>query len=247
MSKLWCKDILKQKLTEKEIKNKIQEWDLFARRDFPANGCFNMEWIADVLRKIDELWYDGQLLPGIVKAYGGIHLYVDDQREQVAAYVLDGGDKISLHMNRDLFATLFKNDENGYHSGGLLCKDRLTCLRNVLLHETVHLVLTLCDKTGFRQDVRDHGKEFNRIVKHLFGQTDPQHGLIPGHEQFHDLNTIRSSIQTGSSVEVQVDGHWIPCKVLHKGRKWVKVSANDKDVFSVHAGLIRLIDPTRLP
>jgi hypothetical protein len=238
----WCLTLLHKKIPEKLIAQKLATLETFAKKSFPENGCFNMKWLASVIQELDKLWYDGKMLPSIYRSYGGLQLYVDSPEEKVAGYVLESADKskISLHINRDLFASLFKKEERGYHSGGILCEDRLICLLHVLLHETVHLVLTLCDKLGYRPDIRDHGKEFNKIVKNLFGQTDPQHGLIVGFEQFHDLDTIRKNIKEGSRVEVFMDGEWVPGKVTRKGSKWVKVDCGKHGEYTVHAGLLRI-------
>jgi len=238
----WCLGILEKKLTDRMIAQKLAALEDFAKLQFPKNGCFTMQWLSDVIGEIDTLWYEGKMLPSLYAAYGGLHLYVDAPEERVAGYVLEAGDKssISLHMNRDLFAALFRKEERGYHSGGLLCQDRLICFLHVLLHETVHLILTFCDKLGYRPDIRDHGKEFNQIVKNLFGQTDPQHGLIPGYEAFHDLQTIRKNLKKGSKVEVFIDGLWIPGTVTKKGYKWVTVDCGKPGFFTLHTGLIRL-------
>jgi len=238
----WCQGLLTRKFSPAERANKIQTLTDFARQTFPESGCFTLDWLGEVLVTIDHLWYDGLLLPGVYRAYGGLHLYLDNAETRVAGYVKETGDKktVSLHMNRDLFAALFQQQEAGYHSGGLLCQDRMVCALNVILHETVHLALTLCDKLGERPDLRDHGKEFNRIVKNMFGHTDAQHGLIPGYEQFHDLATIRRSLRAGSRVEVFVDGAWEPCRVNRKGYKWTSVTTEQGRDLTVHAGLLRL-------
>jgi hypothetical protein len=242
----WCAHILEllhTKLPEHVIAQKLATLETFAKKSFPKNGCFSMSWLSEVIVKIDHLWYKDQMLPKLYNAYGGLHLHVDSPEAKIAGYVLEKADKsqISLHMNRDLFASLFQKQERGYHSGGILCEDRLICLLHVLLHETVHLILTLCDKLGYRDDIRDHGKEFKKIIKNLFGQTDPQHGLIVGFEQFHDLNTIRQNIRVNSLVEVFLDGQWIPAKVQRKGSKWVTVRcAQNKQSYTVHTGLLRI-------
>jgi hypothetical protein len=124
----------------------------------------------------------------------------------------------------------------------------------VVLHETVHIILTACEAQGYIRSIRDHGKEFNRITHRLFGQTAPQHGLIPGYEQFHHLDTIRSSIRAGTRVQVFVGRKegpedvdpWVDATVVKKGRKWVKVKLVEKDkpvLITVHAGLLRLVEP----
>lgn len=242
LPKTWCRQLLTRRLSAPQIDAKLDALYKFARQSFPESGCFTLDWLADVLVHIDKSWFDGVVLPGVYHAYGGLHLYLDDSEERVAGYIKETGDKktVSMHMNRDLFVSLFKQNEEGYHSGGLLCRDRMVCALHVILHEFVHLALTLCDKLGYRPDIRDHGKEFNRIVKNLFGHTDPQHGLIPGYEQFHDLETIRSRLKPGLEVDVFIEGEWVPAKVTKKGKKWVNVSTEDGRNLTVHAGLIRI-------
>lgn len=242
VSRGWCRGLLTRKFPPAEIEQKFAALSEFAKKTFPASGCFTLDWLGEVLVTIDKLWYDGKLLPGVYHAYGGLQLHLDNAETRVAGYIKETGDKktISMHMNRDLFAALFQRQEAGYHSGGLLCRDRMVCALNVILHETVHLALTLCDKLGHRPDLRDHGKEFNRIVKHLFGHTDAQHGLIPGYEQFHDLATIRQGLRPGLAVEVFVDGAWQPCRVNRKGYKWTHVTTDSGQRLTVHAGLLRL-------
>lgn len=242
VTRAWCRALLTRRFRPSDIQAKFHTLAQQARASFPASGCFSLEWLSEVLVQIDKLWYDGLLLPGVYQAYGAMDLYLDNSETRVAGYVKETGDKkkLSLHMNRELFATLFQSQEQGYHSGGLLCRDRMVCALNVILHETVHLALTLCDKLGHRPDVRDHGKEFNRMVKNMFGHTDSQHGLIPGYEQRHDLQTIRQRLKAGMRVEVFVDGRWQPCRVARKGYKWTHVVTDTAQKLTVHAGLLRL-------
>jgi hypothetical protein len=72
----------------------------------------------------------------------------------------------------------------------------------------------------------------------MFGQTDPQHGLLDGYDQFHDLQTIRQKIQPGSRVEIFLEGRWKPAVVKRKGYKWVDVESG-RQKYTLHAGLIR--------
>ena len=263
MTNSWCKEILIKKLSPIQRQRKFSTLEKFARASFPVNGCFSLEWLAHIVEKIDELYYQGRMLPQVYEIYGGLRLHVDSPEQEVAGYVLESADckNLSLHMNRDLFASLFQKEERGYHSGGLLCEDRLVCFLHVVLHETVHIILVACENQGHIRNIRDHGKEFKRITRHLFGQTDPQHGLIPGYEQFHDLETIRKNIRPGTHVQVYLgrtggpeDEHtnpsvsrykWVDARVVKKGRKWVKVKLLEqgKPVFiTVHAGLLRLVE-----
>ena len=244
---LWT--ILHVKLSVAEVNRRFETLKKFSKMNFPKDGCFAIEWLSTVVKRIDELWYDAALLPQLTAAYGGLRLSMEEEKssrsnERVAGYVTESGNRkhITLHMNRNLFATLFnsiRNPKSGFHSGGLLCKERLVCFLHVLLHETVHLVLTLLEKVGFRKDIRDHGKDFNEIVLNLFGQTDSQHGLIRGYEQFDDLNTLKKTIHKGSKVEIFVNEKWLPGVVEKKGYKWLMVRTEDKKRLKLHVGLLR--------
>ena len=272
MTDLW--NTLQHKLNSKQVASKFATLKHFAEVSFPIDGKFPLTWLSAVLVKIDELWYHNLMLPLLTKTYGGLELQVDEKEKilcksrnkwecqsssqkqyknstedpRVAGYVLEtvDGSKITLYMNRHLFANLFKKQEFGYHSGGLLCKERLVCFLHVLLHETVHLILTMLDRIGFRTDVRDHGKDFNKIIRNLFEQTDSQHGLIDGYEQYHDLQTIRKNIKVGDKIDIFVNGQWVPGIVEKTGYKWVNVkckassSLHKITFYRVHAGLVRL-------
>lgn len=240
-TKLW--QILQTKNSASQIQQKFNTLKQYAQSCYPDHGDFPLKWLGDVISKIDELWYGQLLVKALTDVYGGLQLGVDEKEERVAGYVLEAhdGSSITLSMNKTLFIQLFQSQrDGGYHSGGLLCKERLVCFLHVLLHETVHLVLTMYDRIGFRVDIRDHGKDFNVIIKNLFGQTDSKHGLIPGYQQYHDLETIQKLVQQGSKVEVFVDGQWKKGIVEKKGYKWLNVKCNEKDMYRVHTGLIRI-------
>ncbi len=238
----WCLNVLDQKLSKAQVDEKLERLRAFAERKYPTNGRFRMSWFANVVREIDRLWYNRRLLKELTQAYGGLHLFVDVDEPAVAGYVLESDDRtsIALHMNRSLFERLFTKRERGYHSGGLLCTDRLDCMLHVLLHETVHLVLTLCEKLDLRPDVREHSKAFNRTVRSLFGQTDPQHGLIPGYDQSHSLEQLKRCVKADKRVEIFFKGKWIPGSVRSVSRrKWVEVECAGRKFYTVHIGLIR--------
>lgn len=237
----WCLDLLHYRLTPAEIKTKFTALERYARETFPETGCVDLAWLGAVVRKIDELWYDDRLVKSLDRVYGGVELTVTVSDPKVAGYVWESedGSHISLHMNRDLFAALFAGDEHGYHSGGLLCRDKLVCLLHVLLHETVHLVLTLCDRLNLRRDVRHHGKDFNRIVKNLFGQTDSQHGFLPGYNQYHSMEELRALLRPGLPVEMLLEGEWQPAVVKIKGRKFATVTCKTRR-YKVNHGLLRI-------
>lgn len=237
----WCLGLLDHSLPKQAIQTKFTELERFARKTFPETGCVDLPWLGRVIRKIDKLWYDDRLIESLDQVYGGLELTVTVNDPKVAGYVWESedGSHISLHMNRDLFAALFGANEHGYHSGGLLCRDKLVCMLHVLLHETVHLVLTLCDRLNLRPDVRHHGKDFNQIVKNLFGQTDSQHGFLPGYNQYHSMEELRELIRPGLHVEILLEGQWQPAVVEVKGRKFATVSCKTRR-YKVNHGLLRV-------
>jgi len=246
---LWS--ILQHKLSKDEIQQKLAKLRQFTEND--AKGCFSVNWLEGVFKAIDHIWYDDLLSKLIYNAYPRGLLFkiekMDDER--VAGYVMEIGerDQLILHMNRDLFVKLFEDplriQRGGYHSGGLLCQERIVCFLHVLLHETVHLILTVLDKLGFRTEIRDHGKDFNRIIRNLFGHTDSRHGLIPGFLQYHDLQEIRHHLRKGQTAEVYIERQWQHCKIQKVGYKWVtvkKIKKNgDTKQYRVHIGLVRVL------
>lgn len=240
---LW--KILKTKLSEEQVLQKFNKLHKFSESCFPSDGNFPLTWFSSVIAQIDELWYHKLLVVSLTDTYGGLNLEIDKRisDDRIAGYVLEESpQKMTLLMNKHLFKNLFQKNEYGYHTGGLLCRDRLVCFLHVLLHESVHLILTMFDRTGFRPDIRDHGKDFNKIILNLFGQTDSQHGLIPGYEQYHDLQTIRKQIKKGMEVDIFVNDKWIPGVIQKKGYKWVNVKCDDSR-FRVHTGLVRMKSP----
>lgn len=237
---LWCKGIVKQKLSPTVIKKKLDELISSSRKEFPSNACFSHEWLVDVLIKIDELWYKNQLFKNLQNNYTHLEIYFDTiDNEQDAAYIHDKKSTISIHINRNLFNSLFENNERGYHSGGLLCNDRLICFLHVLLHETVHILLTLCEKIGIADDKHIHGKKFQNLVKNFFGQTDTQHGLIRGYDQTHDLNDIHEYCKNHTKIDIFLNEKWHSGSVIKKQGKMYHVKVNN-DIFKTHAGLLRI-------
>lgn len=215
------------------------------------DGCFEVEWLRETVETIDRLYYKGLLLPMINRTYeDGLEVEIETGERQVAGYVMESPDRhrLILSMNRRLFHDLFLPDrkprgDRGYHSGGLLCRSRLDCFLHVLLHETVHLALTVLERSDFREDARDHGKEFSGTVRRLFGQTDAQHGLIDGFEQARDLDDIRKHVRPRQRVEVFVNGGWSPAVVSKVGRKWVYLTLDRRaERLKVHLGLVRPLE-----
>jgi hypothetical protein len=241
----FCSNLIHVKaLSDEQRKNKLKTLTTYSKKHFPTSGDFHLKWLKKILIKIDQLWFESELFTKITEVYGGMTLYTSIKEERIAGYVLESKDRISFHINRDLFMELFSNGDKGYHSGGLVCKDRLTCLLHVLLHEMVHVCLSLCDRLKLHKDVRHHGKVFSNITKHLFGHTDSKHGLIPGLDHTHDLESIKKNLKVGQNVKIYLNESWIPVKIVKKSRIRADVESLDgkKTRYSVHAGLIK-IDP----
>ncbi len=239
---LW--KILHHKLKPAEIQERLRALKFFAVCEIDKKKQGAVQWLKQVLYKIDELWYHQLMIPYVHRAYRDFVIRVDnDIPDRVAGLVQDQSDSITLHMNEELFDLLFAEKRDyGYHSGGLLCKERMVCFLNVLLHETVHIILTVFECLKLRKDVHIHGREFKSIIKKLFGQTDAQHGLIKGYYQRTDLQTIRKNVHKGDTVEVLVDGLWKTATVSNTNSKWVTVKTHDDSQnYRVQFGLVRLL------
>jgi len=239
--KRWCLDWIRSKPSPHLVEQRLEELYQEARHGYPENGCFLKPWLLGVLQTIDRLWYDNQLMEQLRSTYKRFEVHLDKvPSTEDAAFVHEpSSNVIALHINRSLFNGLFRKKERGYHSGGLLCQDRLKCFLYVLLHETVHLLLTLCDRLGLHDDTREHGQVFRAIVKRQFSQTDTQHGLIDGYDQTHDLNRIKVWCKTNDNVEVFINGKWQSGSIQKRGSKWYHVRVDDA-TFKTHVGLLRI-------
>ncbi len=247
-SKQWLENLWKNKLTKRQRSYRMTRLKQYAEKSFPNDSCFTPDWVIDILIYIDKLYYNKLLLKTVNQAYkDGLIVSIDDSQPLVGGYVEETSDRtsISLHMNRKLFVSLFKGCDAGraYHAGGLLCYAPLECLLNVFLHETVHIALTVGDKLGLRPDNDHHGNEFNLIIKNLFGQTNWQHGLIPGLTHNDDLQQLKEKLKRHEAVnaEVFVEGKWYTCKIVQTSNEdWVKVRiSGERKTISVNPGLIR--------
>lgn len=239
------KRILKTKLKADAIEQRFSALKSQAEAGWNPQGQFTAAWLRRTVKHIDELWYEGRMLVALRSAYKrvDIGLGLKNRDDRIAGYVQEcnGDDEISLHMNQKLFSELeFGQGPYGYHSGGLLCKERLVCFLHVLLHETVHLLFCMLEKLRMCPKMRDHGSYFNRVVLNLFGQTDSQHGLLPGYQQTSDLQTLRRCVLPGSQVEYFSRGKWTQGTVIRRGSKWVYVRDTSGAEIKAHIGLIRL-------
>jgi len=249
----WCLEYLHTKLSPCEIKRRVSLLRTNAEKGFPESGCFELEWVGDCVREIDRLWYKSRLLPALTKRYGGLLIKYHRPKkggsdEGIAAYVEEThrGRRINLFVNQHMAGVLFAKGQRGYQSGGLLCKDKLQCFLYVLLHESLHLVLTLCERCGLRNDEDFHGPEFQAAVHNLFGQTDVRNGMLADMEHHHDLETTRREIARTPRQRVLLfttDG-WVPARTVGltpDGRMARVVNpGGDGTVVEVHPGLLKL-------
>lgn len=243
MARPWCRQWIDDPphLSSVEIQRRLQKLYDWGERTF--DPCFTVGWLAALLDQIDELWYEGRLMHEIGKAYPQFEIRLSVDEYRVAGFVEESNDGqvLYFHMNRRLFNQLFQRKEKGYHAGGLVCDDKMKCLMNIVCHESVHLLLTVCDRIGAWQDRNPHGKVFQKIVKALFGQTDPQHGLIAGLEQLRPLEHVKKDLRKGTQVYVFIRDKWIPGKVVKKRSNTIEVVCGSRHThFQVHPGLVRL-------
>ncbi len=206
----------------------------FAREDFPETGEFDLEWFRRVLIKINELYYHSLLFDAIFAKYDELELTFDIEDAKVAGFVLQHPGYVTFCMNRQMFIDLFQNKNSTYHAGGRVCADRLVCLLQVILHETVHMALLVCKP----RELHHHSAAFNKISAKLFGHCDSQHGLIPGLNPEYDLEDIRTRLKPGKKVRVYINSSWVPAKITKINRKKVYL-INRERKFSVHPGLIK--------
>lgn len=238
---------MKRPLPSEVIQARFRQLHSYAQETlvFPQDGCFSMTWLKKIIHQADQLWFQNVLLKLVVEAFGGLELrFEEPEQHNVAGYVYEDPErqKLSLYMNRDLFHRLFENrsKKSSYHAGGRVCQDRLSCFLQVLLHELLHVVLTLMQHHGMRVDVQEHGKDFNKLVRNQFDHIESQHGLLPGFEQVLDIHQIRQCIADGDVVEVFLDQKWHQALVLKKGLRYVSVRlAYDKRQFKLNMGLVR--------
>jgi hypothetical protein len=213
------------KYSDEEKKQKFKLLYKFAVKDYPESGCFEKVWLFNILNKIDKLYYGGKLVPEIMILYEDFPVEYDIKNKHIAGYVAEKKRKqlLKFYMNRNLFTNLFKNNEHGYMAGGVLCKDRLECFLHVVLHETVHLLLTIMEKLNIRKDVHYHGKTFQSIINNLFGHEDTLHGLLDNYENYHSVDFIRKNTNIGDNVEAFVNSLWINGIITKKMKNKVEV------------------------
>jgi hypothetical protein len=226
-----------------DVDAKFQEYEDFAKEGFAEDGKFSMKWLARTLKKIDEIYYKNQLLPFINLLYGRLLIKPVVDEVQTAGFVVENSEgDLELCLNQQLFIDLFEgNSQKSYHAGGLVCHDKFLCISFVLLHETAHIALTLCEKLGLYDDTRDHGRVFSRIVKRAFGHCDYKHGLIKDLIQNHSLCENSKNLREFDKVLVFFKYRFVPCIIKRIFRKKVEVDI-DGEIYTVHMGLIKPID-----
>jgi hypothetical protein len=227
-----------------DVKAKFQEYEEFAKTGFAKDGKFSMKWLARTLKKIDEIYYANQLLPFINVLYGRLLIKPVVDEVQTAGFVVENSDgDLELCLNQQLFIDLFEGKDNpSYHAGGLVCKSRFECISQVLLHETVHVALTVCDKLGLYDDSKNnHGKVFMRLATRLFGHCDKLHGLVKDLIHRHSLCENSKNLREHDEVLVFFKFRFVPCIIKRIFRKKVEVDI-DGETYTVHMGLIKPID-----
>lgn len=240
----WCQWLLEPKYTEKEkdymveLIRKTHKGTIFSK----DGKRLKLSAIRTMVHNIDKIWFQGHLIPGLIKGYGAVHYKIDNSNSAIAAYVLEYKNKIELCFNQKLFCATFKRGEKGFHAGGLLCRSRYECFMHILLHEVCHLALSLCDRWRYWSDHDPHGPMFEKIVHNFYGHTDANHGIIPGFSQTLPLNQIKQVTKVGQKVRVfTVDKNgnhqWLGGKIKKKMEKEAVVVMNG-DEYMVNYGLI---------
>jgi hypothetical protein len=222
-----------------DVDEKFKEYEIFAKNGFAIDGKFSMKWLASTLKKIDDIYYKGQLLSFISLLYGKLLIngFVDEI--QTAGFVVENErNGLELCLNQKLFIDLFKDPDQSYHAGGLICTNIFSCVSQVLLHECIHLALTVCEKLGIYDDNRHHGKVFSSIAKKMLGHCDTQHGLVHGLNHEESLCKIRSQLHPSQKVLVFYKNKFVPGIIEHIYRKKVDIFINNI-VYTVHIGLIK--------
>jgi hypothetical protein len=190
----WCKKLQRRKPTKDQSKTiiawiKKQPWHdlLFVQPEF----C-----IIKILQKIDAIAYDGEVFQNIFKAFSKVVTTTDIKDGDIGAFIAYSlgkkkkDDILVIAINKNTFLNLFKsNDRKGYHAGGKLCKTKLECLVNILCHESIHLIIDLCDVF--------HKK---KLIKNYWKQTTDTHSLIPGLEHNIDLPQLKKKLKPGKCV-----------------------------------------------
>jgi len=208
--------------------------------EFPENGLFTLKWLAKTLKLIDELYYNNQLLAYISLLYGGLRISSHVNERETAGYVVENeGNGLELCLNQQLFIDLFATKEKiSYHAAGLLCSNIFACLSQVLLHECIHLALTVLEKLGVHNDDRHHGQTFMKIAKRMLGHCNESHGLVKGLVHEESLCDIRKNLKIGQKCLVFFKCRFVDGKITDIYRKKVEVEIKGNR-YVVHVGLVK--------
>lgn len=259
----WCKRLQTKKVT-KDKTNEIVKW--VSRQNWSdlifTEPSFCM---MKIFKKIDKVVYDGEIFSHIFEAFDQVLFRSDIKDQDIGAFiayksskVTDEKDTLVIAVNPKTFTNLFKkNDRKGYHAGGRLCTNRVECLVNILCHESVHLVLDICDrlvqkkkiKKDFKLDAdkyEGHGPVFNSMVKKYWSQHDDTHALIPGLSHDYDLLEMKKRTKKDSEVTFHFDENPKKTKFLNgKVKKVFKdrvIIESDGHLYEVYDGKYRLME-----
>lgn len=242
----WCKKFLdrwkKKTISKDEYDKRFSKLYKFAKRQFPKDGHYQTIWLVKVFEKLDSLWYDNKLVDETIYYFGKFGIRACTEETKAGGYVEPFEDKLCLVLNRSLFKKLFQKGETGFHAGGCICNDRVHCLLNVLLHESLHVFLSICEKSDLVQENQYHGKLFKKLLYNLFLQKDTRHGLIPGLQKEYTLEKEKELLKkrVGQRVKLfQPSNHKHVTVTLEKVMTkfaWVKLK-NDR--LKVHIGLLK--------
>lgn len=242
----WClKQLARKKIPKKKLKEIYKSILTWSHKNFPSNGKFRVQDLQRVIEKIDNLWFQNKLIQEIKDNYDKFELLThskEDSELRIGGWVSESTTrkKITLFMNQKLYTILFTEGSKGYHAGGLVCNSKFLCFLHVLLHELVHIILSICDKQGHRPDEKHHSKEFQKMVLHLFGHTSPKHGLIYGYSQTLSLAEIIKRIKRGVKAEAFVNGTWIYGEIMQVTNNKVTIKElQTSNYYSIEYGLLR--------
>lgn len=241
----WCLAFIhKQKYTEDEIQAKWKRLYRRAKTDFPPDGCFSTAWLERTLNDIDRLWYHHKLCATAREVFTEFKYDTNGKSQlRIAGSItyFKSKDEVVCFLNKHLANKLFRQSEQAYLSHGLLCNDRLSCLLQIFLHESAHVVTTICERVGTRPDPEPHDKTFQRLCWNLFRHTDMRHGLIPRMDQWQTIQTLQRRVRKGSRVQVFNGRKWVPAKVLQRKGVFVTLTTTrHPKPFEVELGLVRL-------
>ena len=193
------------------------------------------KWLYKIIKKIDEIWYQRKLIEFLKRMYAKVECEFVSDSLHIAAFVSDDDSTdgvVGLYVNKDLFAVLFKDGDTSYHAGGLVNLDNLGCLLHILLHESVHLLLSLCKKVNYRNKKEHHNQLFRRLIRTMFGHQSHKHGLIRGLNPTMDVSELCKYLHVDAEVYIFLPSE----RRLAKGRV-EKITYRHNEINYVHLNL----------